>query len=222
MKIILLYGPGEVAKRNEALKIKKQFATEDISHLDLKQSNIRDLEVQLSSPSLFTVGQRLVVVENTPDNLDLQKLKITDDSLTLLLLAGSPRVDSPLLSAAKKLSVKLIAFEGEKELTAFPFLDALIEQRKQAFLELEKLLSGYGAMYILTMVYYLLRRNFLPSKPGFMQEKVLRQKKKYKNCDFEKFYYFTLKTEFDIKSGNMDEGVGLGILVQKIISWGQH
>lgn len=222
MKIILLHGPAEVGKRNFALKLKKQFSPEDISQIDFKQSSLNNLGVEISSPSLFSSSQRLLVVENVPDSLDLLKLKAGDDNLTLLLLAANPKADSPLFVSTKKLEAKTYLFEGEKEVSAFPFLDALIEQRKQAFLELEKLLSGFGAMYVLTMVYYLLRRNFLPSKPGFMQEKVLKQKKKYQNCDFEKFYYFTLKTEFDIKSGNLDEGVGLGILVQKIISWGQY
>lgn len=222
MKIILLYGVGEVAKRNEALKIKKQFTPEDISQLDLKQTSVKDVEVQLASPSLFSAGPRLVVVENPPENLDLVKLNTSDNSVTLLLLAAGPKTGSLLLASAKKLSAKLLLFEGEKELSAFPFLDTLIEQKKQSFLELEKLLEEYGAMYALSMIYYLLRRNFLPQKSAFMQEKIARQKKRYDISDFIKFYSLALQTEFEIKRGNLNERLGLELLVQEIIFWEQY
>lgn len=219
MKIILLYGPGEAAKRNEALRIRKQFASEDISFVDFKQINTQDLEVQFVSSSLFQRGPRLIVAENAPDNLSLQKLKVADDSLTLLILAGNLKADSQLFLSAKKLNAKLVLFEGEKELTAFPFLDALIEQRKQVFLELEKLLKEYGAIYVISMIYYLLRRNILPlPKNSFIRGKIQRQKQRYSLDDFERFYYLTLTTEFKIKSGLLNENTGLTFLIQKINS----
>lgn len=218
MKIIILVGPGEVGKRNAALKLRKQFDADSITTLDLKTNSEADLDLSLSSSSLFSTGPRLVVVENTPDRLDLEKFIKTGTNLTLLLLSGNPRVDSKILTSAKKIKAQIISFEGEKELTAFPYLDNLIEGKKEAFVELNKLLSEYGGMYVLAMVYYLLRRNILPlPKFPFMQKKIKSQKQKYNLEDWKKLYKLVLASEFDIKSGNLTEDLGLVLVTQKFI-----
>lgn len=219
MKIVILHGPGEVRKRAEALRIKKQYPPDNISQLDLKVASPANLEVQLTSSPLFVTGEGLLVVENVPDKLDLQEFKSSDDNLTLLLLAGTPRADSLLLQSAKKMGAKIYLFEGEKELTAFPFLDSLLEGNKRAFVELEKLLSEYGAMYILAMIYYGLRRNLLPLPPSlFLKKKIVQQKQRYQEGDWAKLYYLTLQTEFAIKEGFAPERIGLTGLVEAIIS----
>jgi len=217
MKIILLYGPGEVGKRNEALRVRKQFSPEDITHLDLK-GGLKELELSLVSPSLFESGPRLIVAENTPETSDLQKLN-GGGNLTLLLLSGSLKAGSLLLESTKKLGGKITLFEGEKEVTAFPFLDALIEKRSQAFVELQKLLAGYGGMYVLSMIYYLLRRNLLPLPASiFMQQKVKSQKREYQLTDWVGMYRRVLETEFNIKSGFMTEELGLIFLTEKFLA----
>ncbi len=215
MKIIVLYGVGEVGKRNEALKIRKQFSPDNTTQIDLKGAPLRELEMQLASPSLFITDSRLIVVENVPDSLDLQKIS-GDSGLTLLIVANSPKAESTLLQSAKKSAAKLLLFEGEKELTAFPFLDALIEKKKVSFMELHKLMSEYGGIYTLTMVYYLLRRNLLPlPSSDFMRKKILSQKEKYSPQDWINLYRQTLETEFKIKSGLMTEDFGLDFLTEK-------
>ncbi|MDO8638344.1 MAG: hypothetical protein Q7R43_02120 [Candidatus Daviesbacteria bacterium] len=218
MNIILLYGAGEVGKRNYLLKIKKEFSSDQISQVDLKQDNISDLELKISSGSLFESGERLIMVENVPDKMDLENLKKLDGGVTLVLVAGHPSLASLILQSAKKLNAKIYSFEGEKELNVFPFLDNLIERKKEAFVELEKLLSEYGAMYILTMIYYLLRRNILPlPSSDFMKKKIQKQKMEFSLKNFEKFYFLTLQTEFKIKSGLTEEKVALTSLVRNFI-----
>lgn len=247
MKIILLFGPGEVSKRNYLLKIKKEFSLDQTSLIDLKQESLAVLELQMSSGSLFSNqntrlgemngsqknspqdtqsvllrsssfedGERLVVVENVPDKMDLEAFKKTAGEVTLVLLAAHPTSTAPILQTAKKLGAKIYSFEGEKELTAFPFLDNLIEGKKEVFLELDKLLLGYGGMYTLTMIYYLLRRNILPlPSSDFMKKKIQKQKQEFSLKDFEKFYQKTLETEFKIKSGLTDEKNALTSLVRQ-------
>lgn len=216
MKIILLFGPGEVSKRNYLLKLKKEFSDAQISLLDLKQDSIADLELKIFSGSLFETGERLVVVENVPDKMDLEILRKADENITLILIAGHPAVTSVILKSAKKLEAKIYNFEGEKEITAFPFLDNLIEGKKQVYLELEKLLLEYGVMYVLTMIYYLLRRNILPlPSSDFMRKKIQKQKIEFNEKDFENFYRKTLETEYKIKAGLMPEQVALTCLVRQ-------
>lgn len=218
MKIIILYGAGEVGKRNYLLKIKKEFAPDQISQIDLKQESVADLELKISSGSLFENGERLVVAENVPDKMDLEILKKTNMNVTLILMAGHPQLSAPILQTAKKIEAKIYSFEGEKELTAFPFLDNLIEGKKAVFLELDKLFIAYGGMYILTMIYYLLRRNILPLPTSdFMKQKIQKQKQELSLKDFETFYQKTLETEFKIKSGLLSEQIALTSLVRDFI-----
>lgn len=217
MKIILLYGPGEAGKRTEGLNIRKFFPREAISQIDLKQASLKDLENLILARPLFETGPRLIVAENVSEKTDLKGLR-QGSELTLLLMAPSLKADSALLKSAKESGVKIILFEGEKEILAFPYLDYLIERKKQVFMELEKLLEVYGGMYILSMVYYLLRRNLLPPASSFMQKKVQGQKLLYQPADWQALYKLALLTEFNIKSGVVPEKQGLISLTQAFIS----
>lgn len=218
MKVILLIGSGEIGKRSEALRLRKQFVG-GVRRLDFKETGLKGLDMELASRSLFETGPRLISVENIPDSLDLFSLKGSEDETFLLLMGSSPKAESSLLQSAKKLGAKIIPFEGEKELNAFPFLDALIERRQEALWQLYKLLEEYGGMYVLTMIYYLLRRNLLPPPASdFMRKKISQQKQKYNFYDWPKLYWETLQTEFAIKNGLISEGLGLTRLTEKIIS----
>ncbi|MDO8498703.1 MAG: hypothetical protein Q7S44_02870 [bacterium] len=218
MKIVVLTGPGEVGKRGELLKIKQQFALENITQLDLKQVGLGELITSLSSRSLFESGKRLVVAENTPEKFDLEELGSIAEEVILVLVTAALRSDSKLLHSAKKIGARVVSFEGEKELSAFPFLDSLLEGKKEAFLELQKLLEEYGGMYILTMIYYGLRRNILPlPASGFVRKKILLQKERFSNTGWQKLYYLVLDTESSIKSGLLPEDVALTKLTQAIL-----
>ncbi|RJP47236.1 MAG: hypothetical protein C4584_00695 [Armatimonadetes bacterium] len=218
MKIIVLYGPGEVQKREQALKIRRQFSLEGTVIVDYKQDSQQGLEAKLSSPSLFQVGPQLIIVENPPDNLDLEKLIRAGQMTTLLVMGGSPRVDSVLLQSAKKTGAQVSLFNAEKELSAFLFLDNLIEGKKESFIELEKLLKGYGGMYVLTMIYYLLRRNLLPLPPSsFLHNKIKKQQQRFSKEDWIRLYATVIRTEFEIKSGILNERMGLLRLTQQFI-----
>lgn len=217
MKVILLTGVGEGQKRNELLKIKRQFSPETVSALDLKEDSLSELEKAIRLLPLFG-EEKLVIAENAPDQLDLSLWNPNND-LTLVLLSQNPKENSPLLRSIQERRGKIINCPGEKELSAFPFLDCLIEQKKQTFLELAKLLETYGGIYTLTMIYYLLRRNILPPPlSSFIQKKIAEQGKKYNLADWSRLYRLCLQTEFKIKSGLISENLGLTFLAEKIVS----
>lgn len=218
MQFIILYGPGEVSKRAAYLKVKQPFAAENISVVDFKQVGIAGIDQALVANSLFSTGLRLVVVEQINDSFDCGQIHRQIPDLTLLLLASNPRADSVLLKTAKKIKVTLSNFEGEKETSAFPFLDSLIEGRKTAFLELEKLMLEYGAMYVLSMIFYMLRRNILPLPASpFMNKKISMQKRYFSDTDWQSLYYLTLQTENLIKTGSLTEKIALTKLVEEIM-----
>lgn len=218
MRIVVLHGPGEVGKRAEVLKIRSYFNKDLAITLDLKQDDLGKLESAILFKPLFSEGRRLIIVENCSDKLDLEKLPKLEDDLVLVVVAASLKNDSILLKSAAKIRAKVSVFEGEKELTAFPFLDSLLERKKQSFVELEKLFSEYGWMYTITMIYYGLRRNFLPlPTSSFAQKKIIAQKRNFKSEEFEQLYRLTLETEFNIKSGNAADYTSLARLVQSFI-----
>lgn len=220
MKIIILCGPGEVNKRAEMLLIKQQFSENTISVYDLSINKLSDIDLALTSQSLFTESNKLIIIENTPDDVDLKKLVKKDNPATLLFLASNVKPLSKLLSNAREINAKIINFEAEKEVLAFPYLDSLVEGKKNVFGELQQLLNEYGGMYILSMIYYLLRRNLLPlPKSIFMQKKIIAQKQTFSEGDWSQLYRMTLKADFVIKSGNLPENIALTKLTQEFIHY---
>src|SRR3989338_244606 len=219
MKAVVLYGPVLVSKRDQLLKIKSSFEEDVVYSVDIKIDGVEKLQQLIQSAPLFASSSRLIVAENLPDNLDLEILPQGEESLTVLLVADSPRVDSKIISSAKKIKANITQFEAEKEITAFPFIDSLLEGKKEAFVELEKLLQNYGGVRKLSMIFYGLRRNLLPAPASpFMRKKVGDQKKRFQDCDWQRLYRIVLDTESDIKSGKTDEKLGLFRLTERFIT----
>ncbi len=198
--------------------IKQQFSGNAVSVYDLSINKLSDIDLALTSQSLFNESDKLIIVENTPDDLDLKKMVKKDNPATLLFLTSAVKSSRGLLSSATEIKAKIINFEAEKEVSAFPYLDGLIEGKKNVFEQLQKLLSEYGGMYILSMIYYLLRRNLLPPPQSvFMQKKINTQKQKLAVEDWAELYWMTLKADFAIKSGNLPENIALTKLTQEFI-----
>lgn len=216
MKVALLYGPGEVGKRDQLVEFKSAFKGEVVV-IDLKTQSLAELDNILHAISLFDTAARLIVAENTPESLDLTKIQnaLADG---LVLLAGNLKSSSKLLESAKEVNAKIYSFEGEKEVTAFAFLDMLIEKDKGAFRELEKLFNEFGGVYILMMIAYGLRRNILPlPSSSFAAGKITRQRVNFSMDDWQRLYKMVLDTEYRIKSGVVPERLGLTFLTHSII-----
>lgn len=218
MTVFILTGLGEISKRQYLLKLKQHFDNTAIIERDLKTHDISAVKDYLISSPLFT-DTRLVILENSPSFLNLEELA-TSKQLTLVILTSQLSASSTLFKSAKLLKAKIIDFAGEKEISAFPFIDGLIERKSVALSELVKLLEIYGGMYVLSMVYYLFRRNILPlPKNMFFRKKITTQKSKYNFTDFANMYQKSLQTEYKIKSGLVSEKLGLTRLVQLLISF---
>lgn len=218
MKCILLYGPGEVGKRAQLQNIKQGFSSEDISVIDLKQEGWGKVLLTIQSNPLFSSDNRLVVVENIGESLPIENLSLNTDNVTLVILAPNLRANATLLTIAKKVGAQTMLFEGEQEVSAFPFVDSLIERKRITFLELKKLLDEYGGMYVLSMVYYGLRRNILPlPRSSYASQKIVSQKKLYQEKDWSILYQLTIETEAAIKTGRITEDLGLYSLVERFL-----
>lgn len=207
--IYLFHGPGIVGILNKVSVVKKDFPSELISEYSSKSASVDQVKLSSQSVSLFA-EKRLLVLEDFP-TLDLEELS-ADENLTLILkFSKTLPANSTLLKQAQKLKAQIIPFPEEKEQSVFPFLDALAEKNPKALVFLEELYKQYGSQYLLTMIFYLLRKMLLPAKnlPPFVMKKMENQKKNFPVERINYFYKKTLETDFKIKSGLWDEKLAL-------------
>lgn len=218
MEIKILTGNGEVSKRDYLLKMRRQFDRQAVIEVNLAKEGVGTLEEAILSTPLFT-DKRLVVGLDPPPQLDLSKLRLAGDGrLTLVFMVGTLAPGTPLAQSAALLRGEVLAFDEEKDKSIFPFLDSLIEGKVGAFSYLMKLTKEYGGMYLLTMIYYLWRRNFLPlPKASFLKNKIQRQREKFSLSDWQYFYQEVLEIEYQMKTGAVSEQMASLLAVERIL-----
>lgn len=214
--ITILAGPGEVQKRGELIRIKSRYSPENTATVDLKRASVHELILQLQSQGLFEDDKKLMVIEGAGETLDL--LELPEGNTDLVILTGPLKAGSKLLVSGAGKKAAVVRFEAEKELLAFSFIDALLEGKKSAHIELEKLFETYGFMYVLTMVYYGLRRNFLVQRSDFIRQKISKQRSHLGVDGLRKLYQEAIRCEFEIKSGLLDAKLSLFGLVEKFLT----
>lgn len=218
MEIKILTGNGEVSKRDYLLKMKRQFDRQAVIEVDLAKEDVGTLEEAILSTPLFT-DKRLVIGLNPSPQLDLSKLHLVgDERLTLVFMVGSLAPSTPLSRSAALLQGEVLVFDEEKDKSIFPFLDSLIEGKVGAFSYLMKLTKEYGGMYLLTMIYYLWRRNLLPlPKASFLKNKIQRQREKFSLSDWRYFYQEVLEIEYQMKTGVVSEQMASLLAIERIL-----
>lgn len=212
MKLVLLHGPAIEISRQRLSDIKKGVNPNNVAVLE--KSSPQEVKIMLSSMPLIA-QPRLVVFENISEETELENL--TDENLTVVFWYNcelSP--SSKILKKIKELGGQILFFPEGKELTIFPFLDALAEKKRSAFVELAKLKKGgFDEQYIITMVLYLLRSLTVTAKnaPDFVRKKNERQRRNFPQTRL--FYKFVLETDFKIKSGLLDPELATFLLVSQ-------
>lgn len=214
MKIYIFHGPGETAKRDKILQIKKGFDPLSISQWSGKEFGFSDIRPSLISGSLFA-ETRLVILD---DFTDVDLLGINDDSLTLVLNFSKTLPSSTHLFKALPQGVIVSQFDEAGETSIFPLLDALSEKNPKALQILDKYLDEWGGQYVLTMIAYNLRR-FIQKKNtnAFVSKKIEQQKKNFPQERIKMLYLRVIETDFKIKQGLIEERVGLILLAHSFL-----
>lgn len=214
MKLILLHGSQQVAVANKLTEIKKKF--DSLSVTEIPDS----FNPQVSTGSLFSQN-RLVILEN-PDLKSVEKaLNESDPNLTIVLkFSKSLEKSSPIFKKLSDAKVEIFVFNDIEQNTIFPFLDMLGSKNKSSLKEFEKNYNEFAAQYLLTMLAYFLRRMIQKPKStsSFMLQKLESQKKNFPKDDIRLLYKEIIETDFKIKQGQIDEKLGMTILINKIIS----
>ena len=219
MNLILLHGNGLTAISNKISAIKKDFDPMSVVQISGKETNFEQTLLELSTPNLFA-QERLIVLEDLDDKLDLNRLP-TDEKLTVILkFSKNLASKSVLLKAAQSLKAQIINLTEIDEASIFPFLDLLADKNPKAIEQMDFRLAEHGGQYILTMIFYLLRRMVQPMNklPLFVAKKIESQKQNFPLEKIDELYKTTLETDFKIKSGLIEEKLGMTLLIDKILT----
>lgn len=217
MKLILIHGNALVAIQNKLREVKKKYDNFSILEFDAKQKSFSEILPEIGTGGLFS-EDRLIILQNFED-IDLEKLN--DESLTVVLkYSKSLASNSKILKAAISKKAEIISLSEKDESSIFPFLDKLAEKNQTALKELESLFNQFGGQYLLTMCFYMLRRLVQTPKnlPPFVLKKIEKQKRNFPIEKIADLYKQSLETDYKIKSGLLEERIGLFLLVNKILN----
>lgn len=218
MNVYILHGAGESAILKKIDLIKKDFDPLSIFTLNVK--NVKDLRslAEISSSGLF-IERRLIILDDIDEDANLENLP-EDENLTIVFkFSKALPARSRLLSLRRK-SVVVFFSPEEREVSIFPFLDEVNEKNPKALGKIEGFYNQYGGQYILTMLYYSMRRLILPlkTKNAFVLSKLDKLKKNFSREKMLKFYFEILETDNKVKLGLLDEKLAVKRLILRLVN----
>jgi DNA polymerase III delta subunit len=216
--IILIHGTGLASISKKLSELKKDFDVLSIQEFSAKQIEFEQAVAQIATGGLFD-EKRLVVLEDFDEKIDFSKIPNDEGVVVVIKLVKNLAANSVLLKKATELRVQVFNFTEAGETNIFPFLDNLADKKEIAMKQLEDYLDEWGGQYVLTMIFYMLRRMVQNPKklPPFVQQKIAKQKQNFPLEKIKELYKAGLETDFKIKSGLMEERIGLTLFVDKIL-----
>lgn len=220
--IIVMHGDGLSSISEKISLYKKNFEPLAVSFISGKDFSFEEAVVKFSTPGLFS-EKRLIILEDfdSGSKFDLAKLPADMDLTVIFKFTKQLPQNSLLLKQATQVKAQLILLKEQDDKTIFPFLDALAEKKKrESYILFEENFGLFGGQYLLTMIFYLLRRLIMKPKslPSFILQKVERQKRNFNKEKIREIYLSALETDFRIKSGLVEERIGLTLLLDKILA----
>ncbi len=217
--IILIHGNGLTGISKKISEIRKGFDSLSTQEFSGKQIEFDQAIIQFATGGLF-VEQRLVILEDFDEKVDLEKLPSNQETAIVLKFTKNLTANSVLLKKAVELKAQIFNFTEDGETNIFPFLDALAEKNPKFMGEFDALLSEWSGQYLLTMIFYMLRRMVQDPKklPPFVQQRIQKQKQNFPIKKIAELYKTGLETDYKIKSGLMEEKIGMTLLVNQILT----
>ncbi len=219
MILTLIHGNALGSISDKIIDIKKNFVLDEISEFNAKNDDFNLVLLEVATPQLFS-QTRLIILENYEEKLDIDKLSIDPEVQIIFRFSKELSAKNFLLEEIKKRKGQIILLSEKDEKRVFKFLDYLTEKDKKVFSELEKLYDEFGGQYILTMIFFQLRKFITPNSnlPSFVLQKLDNQKKFFNYEKILNTYRDVLETDYKIKSGEIDDKTALTLLINRIIS----
>jgi DNA polymerase III delta subunit len=218
MAVIIYHGNGLVAMSKTLSLLKSKYEPMAISEFNGKNQSFEQVLMGVGTNDLFAES-RLIVLENFTEKTDISNLSTDEKTTVVMRINRSLPVASVLLKTAKEIKAQIQEFSEADEVSIFPFLDSLGEKKQLAFSQFEKVYSEYGGQYIFTMLYYFYRRMIIVPKktPTFALQKLEKQKNNFPQKRISELYELTLETDFQIKSGLIEERIGITLVINEIL-----
>lgn len=218
MRIVLLYGSAVKALFKRLDLIKKDFDSLQIKQYEFKEVAPQQLNLEFFSNSLFST-KRLLIINNVDPGWEAD-LDGGEDLTVILTSYKDLLATAKLIKSVKSSKGEVLQFSEEKEVSVFPFLDMLADKKNQAVIEFEKLYEEFGGQYLLTMMFFQLRRLMQSNSklPPFVIKKIERQRKDFPKERVRGLYKELLEMDYKIKSGLTEERVGVSLVVQSFIN----
>ncbi len=220
MNLVIISGNAPVSSGNAVNNLKKNFDLMSIIEVHAKDQTWAEATLSVATPSLFS-EQRLAILRDYFKVSETELKSLDGPDLTLALVFSKPLPpQSEILKYALSQRAQVITLDESKEESVFPFLNHLMEGNERAFSELDKLTQTYGTQYLLTMIFYSLRRLILPPKNAsdFVKKSLAKQSQNFPLEKVKEFYRKTIETDFKIKSGLTDEKLALHLLVEEFMA----
>lgn len=215
MKIYLIHGVGIGSSYDRLMQIKKDYSALEVKEIEGRDINKHQLLMELGGGQLFT-DRRLLIVNNLSLEVDL--LELPDDvNLTLVLYFNKTvSAGTKVYKSAEILKAHIINNTEREEVLIFPFLDKLAEGDESCLQDWERLYKQYGSQYVITMIFYLLRKFILAPKkmPSFALNRYNKQKEKFSLDRIKKLYIDLIEIDFKIKSGLIDERMAIFLYIE--------
>lgn len=216
MKLHLLHGPAISQSRLKLSELKKNFTLENTVTFEDPTSG----QIMETVPAVpLIANKRLYIFENPAEDLDLENVRADDDLTVVFWFDHQLDEKKATFQFVKTSHGQIVFFPESKEITAFPFIDALGYKNKRAYLELQKLKEvGYEIQYIVTMIFYLLRSLTVDNQkaPSFVQKKTAKQRQNF--SDLPGLYRFVLETDYKIKKGLLEPDQAEFLLVNQFLT----
>lgn len=216
MRLLLLHGPAISQSRLKLSELKKGFNPDNT--IVFESPTEKQITETISSLSLIK-GDRLYIFENPVEDLGLKNVQADDDLTVAFWFDHQSDEKKATFKFVKTNNGQIIFFPESKEITAFPFIDALGFKDHKAYLELKKLKdAGFDTQYIITMIFYLLRSLAIDNKkaPSFVQKKTAKQRQNF--SDLPGLYRFVLETDYKIKKGLLEPDQAEFLLVNHFLT----
>lgn len=215
----VIFGNGMSAISQKISSIKRAFDPLSIIEFDGDVTAWETAIATISTPQLFSES-RLVILENFEEDLDFEKLPLDINLSIIIKISKNLNANSKVLKSAAKFKFTTVNLSEKEETQIFPFLDGLVGQNQKVLSQIPRIIADYGSQYLLTMIFYSLRRLVLPGQklPDFVAKKINEQRRNFDDQSIRRIYKSALLTDFKIKNGLIDDLIGLTLLSEAIVN----
>lgn len=216
--IILLHGNGLVAQGQYLSKLKASYDSLNITEFFGKEEDFAKILPQIATGQLFA-DKSLVILKDFDKDLDLEQIPSGDTLTVVAVFSRQLAATSTVLKQAQKLKAEVILLSEKEETSIFPFLDLLTDKNPQVFNEFAKVYDGSNSQYILTMIFYQLRKLVMRPKnmPEFALKKLQRQKNNFPTEKIKYLYQACLQNDYKIKTGLVDDQSALFNIINQFL-----